>query len=153
MFLLQGRHQQLIHRANDKVGQKRLFASLKPLVHHHPFLRVVGIILHRHRLLLQFQIVCIQLRHAVRQPDGVFQPVRLFLRPVQQPPKNTVGGGLGRQTKEDAALPAALCQNLRRCQRGLGEQLPGEAGERERGGTENNKNGYKQSWDRPAVCP
>ena len=47
MLLLQGRHQQLIHRANDKVGQKRLFAALKPLVHHHPFLRVVGVILHR----------------------------------------------------------------------------------------------------------
>ena len=120
MLLLQGRHQQLIHRANDKVGQKRLFAALKPLVHHHPFLRVVDGVFHRHRFLLQFQIVCIQLRHAVRQPDGVFQPIRLFLRPVQQPPKNAVGGGLGRQTKEDAALPAALCQNLRRCQRGLG---------------------------------
>ena len=120
MFLLQSCHQQLVHRTNDKIGQKRLFVALKPLVHHHPAFLIVGVVLHWHRLLLQLQVVCIQLRHAMGQPNGVFQAIRLFLGPVQQSAEDAIGSRLRGQAEEDAALPTALCQNFCRRQSGLG---------------------------------
>ena len=82
-------------------------------MHHHPALRVsIGvcfqILLHPHRVLLQPEVCLVQFSHAVGQLDGVLQPIRLLFGPCQQPPKDSVGGGLSGQTKEDAALTAVL---------------------------------------------
>ena len=82
-------------------------------MHHHPALRVsIGvrfqIFLHPHRVLLQSEVGLVQFGHAVGQLDGVLQPIRLLFSPCQQPPKDTIGGGLSGQTKEDAALAAVL---------------------------------------------
>ena len=76
-------------------------------MHHHPALRVgIGvcfqILLHPHRVLLQSEVGLVQFGHAV------LQPIRLLFSPCQQPPKDAVGGGLGGQTKEDAALTTVL---------------------------------------------
>ena len=44
MLLFERRHEQLVHRANDKAGQQRLLAAPEPLVHLHPVLVCLGIV-------------------------------------------------------------------------------------------------------------
>ena len=123
MLLAQSRHQQLVYRADDKVCQQRLLAAPEPLMHLHPLLfcfRVVPVVLHPHRPLLQADILFVQFRHAVRKPDRSGQVIRLIFCPLQQTRKKPVCRCLRGQTKEDAARSKACRQNFRCRQRRLG---------------------------------
>ena len=123
MLLAQCRHQQLVYRADDKVCQQRLLAAPEPLMHLHPLLfcfRVVPVVLHPHRPLLQADIFFVQFRHAVRKPDRSGQVIRLVFCPLQQTRKKPVCRCLRGQAKEDAARSKACRQNFCCRQRRLG---------------------------------
>ena len=108
-------HQQLVHRTNDKTGQQCLFAAPEPLVYLHPVFfcfRVVPVIFHPHGLALQLDVFLIQLCHAMRQPDGFWQIVRLVVRPLHQPLEKAVCRCLRGQAKEDSACPEPCRKDL-----------------------------------------
>ena len=102
MLLPERRHQQLVHRANDKVCQKGLLVALKPGMYINALLRL--------RILLcegpagQKALIClVELRHAVGQPDGVRRVLRLRPGPGGQPVEYAVGGRLRGQAEKKAA--------------------------------------------------
>ena len=117
MLLLQSGQQQLVHRAEDKIRQKRLLAPLEPGVNHHAA---------RLRILLgdrlardQLPVLFVQFGCAVGQPDGVLHLPGLRLRPPLQPVKEPVCGRLCGQAEKHPAFVKPLRKDLRCGQRRL----------------------------------
>ena len=112
MLLFESDHEQLVDRADYKIGEQRLLATAEPTVY--PDIAVSAIAVNIILVNLcpaaeQRAIVLVEFSHAVRETNRVCGLLRLALRPLQKSRKYSVRCSLRRQTeKQSSAL--MLCR-------------------------------------------
>ena len=92
VLLFERGHQQLVHRADDKIRQQGLLTALEPTVYKRA--AVPGVLLGNCAAGNQLAVVLVQLRHAVCQTDGMRRFLRLLFCPRGKTAKYAVGRGL-----------------------------------------------------------